>query len=154
VTAPLLDVSRQHAHAVASMIETAVAGEAQDGRYAVFVGEVTTTEDVTVYPYYVVWPPSAMRPTNTLAGYDSAAMSTIQVTAAGTSVNEVLSALDRAAGALHRQRPVVPGRVFGLIRQVPGTFPPAPTRDDRVHTPDGRPVFFSYALFVLYSTAA
>ena len=154
MTAPLVDVSRQHAYAVASMIEAAVAGEAQDGRYAVFVGEVITPVDSTVFPYYVVWPPPAMRPTNTLAGYDSAAHSTIQVTAAGTSVNEVLAALDRASAALHRQRPAVPGRVFGLIRQVPGTAPPAPQRDDRVHTPDGRPVFFSYALFVVYSTAA
>jgi len=93
---------------------------------------------------------TVVTPDGTAYSYDPAG----QVTAAGTSVNEVLSALDRAAEALHRQRPAVPGRVFGLIRQVPGTFPPAPTRDDRVHTPDGRPVFFSYALFVLYSTAA
>jgi hypothetical protein len=95
-----------------------------------------------------------MLPTNTLAGYDTAAMSTIQVTAAGTSVNEVLAALDRATAALHRRRPTIIGRRCGLIRQVPGAFPPAPQRDDRVNTPAGRPVFFSFALFAFYSTAA
>ena len=148
------DVSRQHAAAVKALIEVAVAGEAQDGRYQVFMGEVTTPEDQTVYPYYVVWPPPAMRPINTLAGYDGAATSTIQVTAAGTSVNEVLAALDRAAAGLHRRRPHIPGRVCCPISQVPGAAPPAPQRDDQVHTPDGRPVFYSFSLFSLYSTAA
>ena len=148
------DVSRQHAAAVKTMIEQAVAGEAQGGRYRVYDGEVTTDETQTVYPYLVVWPPPAMRPVNTLAGYDGAATSTIQVTAAGSSVDEVLAALDRAAAALHRRRPQIPGRVCALISQVPGATPPAPQRDDRVNTPDGRPVFFSFALFSIYSTAA
>lgn len=150
----MTDVSRQHAAAVKTMIEAAVAGEAQGGRYRVYVGEVTTDESATEYPYFVVWPPPAMRPVNTLAGNDGAAASTIQVTAAGSSVDEVLAALDRAAEALHRRRPHIPGRVCGLISQVPGAVPPAPQRDDRVNTPDGRPVFFSFALFSLYSTAA
>ena len=148
------DVSRQHTTAVKTMIEVAVAGEAQDGRYKVYNGEVTDDEADVKYPYLVVWPPPVMRPTNTLAGYDSAATSTIQVTAAGSSVDEVLAALDRAAAALHRRRPHIPGRLCAPISQVPGATPPAPQRDDRVNTPDGRPVFFSFALFSLYSTAA
>lgn len=150
----MTDVSRQHAAVVVAMIEAAVAGEAQQDRYRVYVGEVTDAEADVKYPYLVVWPPPAMRPTNTLAGYDSAAASTIQVTAAGSSVDEVLAALDRAAAALHRRRPQIPGRVCGLITQVPGAFPPAPQRDDKVNTPTGRPVFYSFALFSLYSTAA
>lgn len=146
------DVSRQHAAAIATMIEQAVAGEAAAQGYRVYVGEVTTPEAEIEYPYYVVWPTPAMRPTNTLAGYDSAAASTIQVTAAGTSPDEVLAALDRAAAGLHRKRPQITGRNCALLRQVPGAFPPAPTRDDQVHTPDGRPVFFSFILLQLYST--
>jgi hypothetical protein len=148
----MTDVSRQHAAAAQNMIELAVAGEAQGGRYKVYLGEVTDDEADVRYPYLVVWPPPVMRPTNTLAGYDSAATSTIQVTAAGVSVDEVLAALDRAAAALHRRRPQITGRVCGLISQVPGAVPPAPQRDDKVSTPAGRPVFYSFALFSMYST--
>lgn len=148
------DVSRQHAAAIKNLIEAAVAGEAQDGRYRVYVGEVTTAEDAIAYPYLVVWPPPAMRPTNMLNGWDGAATSTIQVTAVGSTVDEALAALDRAAAALHRRRPVITGRVCGLITQVPGATPPAPQRDDRVNTPAGRPPFLTFALFSLYSTVA
>lgn len=149
-----VDVSRQHGHAIADLINTALAPLQVDGRYTVYVGEVTTAEGDIAYPYLVVWPPPAFRPTNTQAGYDGAAVSTVQVTAAGTTTDEVLAALDRAAAALHRRRPIILGRVCGLITQVPGATPPQPERDETVHTPGGRPVFMSFCLFTLYSTAA
>lgn len=150
----MTDVSREHAAAVTAMIRVAIAGEAQGGRYKVYEGEVTDDEADVKYPYLIVWPPPVMRPTNTLAGYDGCATSTIQVTAAGSSPDEVLAALDRAAAALHRRRPQITGRVCAPITQVPGAVPPQPQRDDQVNTPAGRPVFFSFALFSLYSTAA
>lgn len=148
-----VDVSRQHGQAIADLIDAALAPLQIGGRYTVYVGEVTTPESDIAYPYLVVWPPPVWRPTNTQAGYDGAAVSTVQVTAAGTTVDEVLAALDRAAAALHRRRPAIPGRMCGLITQVPGATPPQPERDDTVHTPAGRPVFFSFVLFTLYSTA-
>lgn len=149
-----LDVSRQHAHAIADLVTAALAPLQEDGRYTVFFGEVTTAEADTVYPYLVVWPSPGFRPTNTNAGYDGALTTTTQITAAGASADEVLAALDRAALALHRRRPTILGRRCSPISQVPGSQPPQPERDDTVHTPTGRSVFSSFALFSLYSTPA
>lgn len=148
------DVSRQHAAALAAMLDAALAGLQTGGAWRVYVGEVTDPEAEVTYPYLVVWPPPAFRPTNTLAGYDGVARSTIQVTAAGTTVDEVLACLDRAATALHRRRPQIAGRRATPITQQPGATPPAPSRDDTVHTADGRPVFYSFALYQVESTAA
>lgn len=149
-----IDVSRQHAKAIADLINTAVAQQQTGGRYTVYIGEVTTAEASISYPYLTVWPSPGFRPTNTQAGYDGALTTTTQITATGRSVDEVLAALDRAAAALHRRRPDIPGRRCSPITQVPGAAPPQPVRDDLVHTPDGRPIFFSYNLFTLYSTPA
>lgn len=149
-----VDVSRQHAHAIADLINGAVAQLQTGGRYTVYIGEVTTSEAETVFPYLIVWPSPGFRPTNLQAGYDGALTTTTQITAAGRTVDDVLAALDRTAAALHRRRPNIPGRACGPITQVPGAAPPQPGRDDKVHTPDGRPVFFSYNLFTLYSTPA
>lgn len=145
------DISRLHAQAMVALVNAAVAGEQQDGRYKVYVGKVTDAEADVKYPYYVIWPPPAMRPTNTMAGYDGAAQSTIQLTAAGITENDVLAALDRAAAGLHRVRPTIPGRACGAFRQVPGATPPAPLREDRVNA-NGQPVFVAFALFDIYST--
>lgn len=154
MTAPATDVSRQHADAIADLANAALAPIQVAGRYRVYVGEVTTAETEMVYPYVVVWPAPAMRPTNTSNGYDGAATTTTQITAAGNSVDEVLAALDRVAAGLHRRRPLIPGRQCSPLTQVPGSQPPQPERDDQVTTPTGRPVFFSFALFSLYSTPA
>lgn len=152
LTAP--DVSRQHGAALAAMLSAALAGEQAQGRYRVYVGEVTTPEAEITYPYLVVWPSPAYLPTNTMAGYDGAVRSTIQITAAGVSVDEVLAALDRVGVALHRRRPQITGRNCSPLTQLPGAVPPAPNRDEHVHTPDGRPVFYSFALYQMQSTAA
>lgn len=151
---PPLDVSRQHADAIATLINAALAPMQVAGRYTVYIGEVTTAEADTLYPYLVVWPSPAHRPRNTQAGYDGAATTTTQVTAAGATVDEVLAALDRAAAAVHTRIPRIPGRRCSPISQVPGAQPPQPERDDAVTTPGGRPVFYSFDLFTLYSTPA
>lgn len=116
--------------------------------YQVFVGEVTGSDpgsgaaDEILLPYLVVWPPPADRPTVTLAGYSGQATTTTQITAAG-----------RASAALHRRRPSIPGRRCGLITLVPGAAtPPQPQPDNQVRLPDGRPVYFTFAQFTLYST--
>lgn len=146
------DVSRLHGQAIVDMLNAALTVEQAAGAYRVYIGEVTTAEDTITYPYLVVWPPPVSRPTNTMAGSDGAATSTTQITAAGTTTDEVLAALDRAAAALHRRRPTIVGRRCGLITQLPTAEPPQPQRDDRVNTPAGRPVFYAPLLFSLYST--
>lgn len=146
------DVSRLHRQAIVDLLNDALIVEQAAGAYQVYVGEVTTAEADIAYPYLVVWPPPATRPTNTMAGYDGAATTTTQITAAGTTTDEVLTALDRAAAALHRRRPTIFGRRCGLITQLPTAEPPQPQRDDRVNTPTGRPVFYAPLLFSLYST--
>lgn len=153
MTAPT-DVSRMHGQAIAALVNAAVADLQVDGRYTVYVGQVTEPEATIAYPYLVIWPAPALRSVNLLNGYDGAATTTTQITAAGTTVDEVLAALDRAAAGLHRRTPTIEGRLCGQISQVPGAPPPQPERDDTVSTPDGRPVFMSFALFTLHSTPA
>lgn len=146
------DVSRLHRQAIVDLLNAALATEQAAGAYTVYVGEVTDGEDTIAYPYLVVWPPPVARPTNLLNGYDGAATTVTQITAAGITADEVLAALDRAAAALHRRRPDIIGRRCSPITQLPTTEPPQPSRDDRVNTPAGRPVFYAPLLFQLYST--
>jgi len=154
VTHPL-DVSRLHRDAIKALLDAAFEPLQVDGRYKVYDGQVTDKEDEIVYPYLVIWPGPAVRSSgHTMNGSTGAAVTTTQITAAGISTDEVLAALDRAAAALDRQIPAVPGRRFEPVTQVPGAPPPAPERDDRVSTPDGRPVFFSSILVTLRSHPA
>lgn len=148
------DVSRLHRQAIVDLLNDALAVEQTGGAYTVYVGEVTTAEADITYPYLVVWPPPVTRPTNLLNGSDGAATTVTQITAAGTTTDEVLAALDRAGTALHRRRPNIIGRRCTPITQLPTAEPPQPGRDDRVNTPTGRPVFFAPLLFSLYSTPA
>lgn len=140
-----MDPSRAHAHGILDLVDSAV-------DHQVFFGEVTAADADLEYPYLVVWPAPGNRPVTTLAGYGGELTTTTQVTAVGTSVDEVLSALDRASAALHRVRPVITGRQCAPIVQESGGTPPQPQRTDKTRTPDGRPIFFSFALFTLYSS--
>lgn len=138
-----MDPSRAHAHAIADLLAPLP--------HTVYIGDVTDSDPT--YPYLVVWPPPGTRPANTLNGYDSQITTTTQITAAGTSVDEVLSVLDRAAALLHRIRPAVPGRQCTPLRQQPGAPPPQPRLDPTTRTADGRPIYFAVALYDLHSTA-
>lgn len=143
------DVGWAHAEAIQAMLEAVTP-------YPVYIGEVTAPDpdsgepDALEYPYLVIWPPPGTRPVITLNGYGGEATTTTQITAAGTSVREVITALDRASAALHRRRPVIAGRRCGLISQVPADEPPQPQRDPAVSTPK-RPIFFSYIQVSLFS---
>lgn len=149
-----VDISRLHAQAIVDMLNTGLAPLQVDDAYQVYLGEVSTREEDIVWPYLVVWPSPAHRPTNLQAGYDGAATTLTQITAAGVTAEETIAALDRAVGLLNRQRPTIVGRRCAPLRHEPGGTPPQPQRDDRVHTPLGRPAFFSFVLFHLYSTPA
>ncbi len=119
--------------------------------YTVYIGEVDAENDEVEYPHLVCWPPPAVRPSITLAGYGGEATTTTQITAAGRDVREVITALDRASAALHRRRPVIAGRRCSLITQVPAAEPPQPERDPDVSTPE-RPVFYSFIHVSLFSS--
>lgn len=144
------DVGWAHAEGIAALLA--------DLPYQVFIGEVTGDPDEPLpadveLPYLVLWPPPATRQTVTLAGYGGEATTTTQITAAGRDPREAITALDRASARLHRRRPVIPGRRCSLIRQVEGAAgSPQPERDDQARTADGRPVFFTFAQFVLQSS--
>jgi hypothetical protein len=143
------DIAWAHADAIKAMVEAAT-------DYPIFMGEVTAPDDQLEYPYLILWPPPASRPTTTLAGYGGEATTRTQITAAGRDVREVLAALDRVGAALHRRRPTIPGRRCGLITQTPEIpDPPQPDRDETARTlPDGRPVFISFLQFSLFSAPA
>lgn len=138
------DVGWAHAQALADMLEPLP--------YTVFIGEVDD-DSALEYPYLVLWPPPVARLTITLAGYGGEAITTTQITAAGRDIREVLAALDRTAGLLHRRRPHIPGRRCGLIRQQP-EVPDAPQRDPQVTTTAGRPIYFGFLMFTFSSSPA
>lgn len=135
-TAPS-DIARLHMQAVATRLTTYLSAEA----YTVYQGEVTDNEDAITYPYLVVWAAPVHRPVITMGGYDGTAASIVQVTAAGTSPNEVLAAADRASEALHLWRPTIAGRDCDRLQMDPAAPPPYPLRDPKVTTIDGRPVY-------------
>lgn len=147
------DPAVQHAQAIHALIVAAVTPAVPPPRpYEVYLGEVTAADHELVFPYLVVWPPPSERPTYTLAGYGGEAATTTQVSAVGRDTLEAIVAMDRASAALHRVRPAIAGRACGLITQVPQQLPP-PRPDERVRV-NGRPVYFTFALFRLGSSPA
>ena len=145
-----VDPSRMHALAIHDLLRAAVPVEVD-----VYNGRVDKADADLTWPYLVVWSQPGTRDMDSLAGYTGGGVRTVtQVTAAGTTVDEVLAWLDRAAGALHGVCPIIAGRDCGLIGQLPGTQPPQPRPDPRVKTAAGNSILFSFALFGLFSTPA
>lgn len=144
MTTPL-DPSRAHAAAIHDL---ATAGVPAD--WQTHLGEVTVPDADLTYPHLIVWPPPATRPVTTLAGYAGEITTTTQVTAVGRTHDEVLAALDRVGQALHRRRPVIDGRECGLITHVASGA--VPQRSESLRTPEGRPTWYSFALFSLFSS--
>ncbi|HEX8343495.1 MAG TPA: hypothetical protein VF657_01950 [Actinoplanes sp.] len=98
------------------------------------------------YPYYVVWGSAGTpyAPADRLAGYGGEVTSTHQITAAGLSVDDVIGAVGRARFALHRRRPVVPGRRGGELTHdgTPGRPVPDPQREAGGQQVLALPMFF------------
>lgn len=118
-----------------------------------YIGEVTDADEDLTFPYLVLWPPPASRPTTTLNGYGGEATTVTQLTASGASPREAITALDRAAALLHRRRPTIPGRRCSLISYTEGAAgPPQPQPDPQARTPDGQPIYVTFALFTLHSS--
>lgn len=142
------DVGWLHAEAIRDLLDALP--------YPVHVGEVTADTDgqaphTPAYPYLVVWPPPATRPTVTLNGYGGEATTTTQVTAAGLTAREAITALDRASAALHRKQPTIPGRRCTPITHVAGAGDGQPEQDNQAPV-GGRPVYVTFAQFTLHSS--
>ncbi len=141
--------SRAHALAVHALLDAALPSGTD-----VYYGRVTKPDADLTWPYLVVWPPPAARPDDALSGRSGDRVTTsIQITAAGTTVDEVLDVLDRAAAALDWAVPTISGRVCNPVRQAEDDVPPPPAEDPQVRTPDGRPVLTSYITVRLTSVA-
>lgn len=138
-----MDPSRAHYTALCDLIDAAL-------DYAHYRGKVTDPDDALTYPYLVSWPPPAQRTLTALAGKSSNLMTSIQVTAVGRDVDEVVAALDRVAAAVVGAQPVISGRSCGRIEdESPGQ---PPEQSDVTRTPDGQPVYRGYGIYKLSST--
>jgi hypothetical protein len=138
------DIAWAHADAIHSMLTAAVAG------WNIYLDEpIPDSAD----RYLKIWPPPVVRPVTTLAGYGGEGRTTTQVTAAGRSIREVITALDRCGAALHRRRPTIVGRRCSLISQAQDV-PDTPRPDPDVRTADGQPILFSFLSFSLFSAPA
>lgn len=138
----MVDPSRALAAAVATLL-------APTG-YLVEVGEVATADADLTYPYLVVWPPPVNRSATALDAASTQQDVTFQVTAVGRDIDETLAAADRAAAALVDKVPVVAGRLFNLVQQVPLNQAPLPDPTSRDPATQ-RPVFIVPVMFSTWS---
>lgn len=138
----MVDPSRALAAAVATLL-------APTG-YLVEVGEVVTADADLTYPYLVVWPPPVNRSATGLDATSTQQDVTFQVTAVGRDIDETLAAADRAAAALVDRVPVVAGRLFNQVQQVPLNQAPLPDPTSRDPATQ-RPVFSVPVMFSTWS---
>ena len=117
----LMDPSRQHAAAIHGLIRSAVPSTVD-----VYLGKVDKADaDLHLpLPGDLAAPGNPQRRLPRPLGRHL--RTTTQITAAGTTVDEVLAALDRAADAMHCVTPTIPGRNCGQLRQLEGAAPPRP----------------------------
>jgi hypothetical protein len=139
----LVDISRHHTDAVTALLATA-------GVVAYTVEVDVDTDDLT-YPYTVVYPNPGTAALNNLAGDAATYSFGWQVTAVGRDRNEVQAVLDKARAVCVGARPVVAGRSFGLIRNVPLNVPIREDPQEREPL-SGRPYFYGVAQFTVTST--
>lgn len=145
------DPSRLHAAAIQVLVDAALPANVD-----VYLAKVNKADAELTWPYLVVWPPPARRPLDSLAGWTAGTVTTrTQLTAAGTSADEVLAVLDRAAEALHGVTPTIAGRTCGQIQQTDDQPPPV-TVDPTVKTAGadpGRDIYMGFIIVLLSSVA-
>ncbi|WP_285475229.1 hypothetical protein [Actinoplanes sp. NBRC 101535] len=144
---PDLEPSVAHAQALAQLAATrlAVLGSA----LTVYLDEVP---DQAEYPYAVVWTAGGSPlggDAERLSGWGGEVVTTVTVTVAGLARADVIGGVDRLILALHRWRPVLPGRRPGDVAHDGGGGPPVL---DPVPADGGRPVWTSAVLFSLHSS--
>lgn len=141
------DPSRLHVEAQHDLLRAALPANID-----VYIGKVGKGDADLRFPYLVLWPSPAARPVDGLDRYAGRADTRTQITGAGTTVDEVLSVLDRASKALHCVTPTIPGRECGWIRMDEDTTASI-TVDPSATAPDGRNIYVGYLFADLYSTA-
>lgn len=144
MTAPSIEPSVDHPAALAETLRTGTG-------FQVHEGGVNVPDDQITYPHYVVWGMPAQPLVERIRGDGGEVWTRTQITCVGLTTSDVLGAADRARRALHRKRPVIPGRRCGDVEQEPG-IPPPPQPDPNVKSPDGRLVYFTPVFFTLHSS--
>jgi hypothetical protein len=152
-----LEPSLTHAAAIAALAVSrlAILGSA----LTVYVDEVPVDDEPNdasgvgpEWPYAVFWstPGSPVPAAERLAGWGGDITTTTQVTVAGLTRADVIGGVDRLILALHRRKPVLPGRIPGDIEHSGGS---GPVQDpDPVPSNGGRPAWTAAVLFDLQSS--
>lgn len=148
-----LEPSVTHAAAIAALATSRLA--ALGSALTVYVDEVPADDDPdhqVQWPYVVFWtmPGSPVPEAERLAGWGGDVTSTVQATVAGLTRADVIGGVDRLIKALHRRKPVLPGRMPGDIEHAGGSGPvPDP---DPVPALGGRPAWTAAVFFALQSS--
>ncbi|MBM0237737.1 hypothetical protein JNW88_12220 [Micromonospora sp. ATA32] len=144
MTAPSIEPSVDHPAALVAMLRAGT-------DFDIHEGDVNVPDEQLTYPHYVVWGTPAQPLVERIRGDGGEVWTRTQITCVALTANDVLGAADRARRALHRKRPVIPGRRCGDIEQEPGIAPP-PLVDPNVKSPDGRRIYFTPLFFTLHSS--
>ncbi|WP_341719936.1 hypothetical protein QQG74_09620 [Micromonospora sp. FIMYZ51] len=148
MTAPLVpsvEPSVDHVEAIAAMLRAGT-------DFDVYVGEPEPPDDELTYPHYIVWGAPASAGPYRLVGDGGEVWTRTQITCVAEAYLDAIGAADRARRALHRKRPVIPGRRCGDIEQDPEAAVAPPIPDPSVKSPPGRQVYITALFFLLHSS--
>lgn len=141
-----LEPSVVHAAAITALAGTRLA--ALGAALTVYLDEVPADP---LLPYAVFWTAAGTPAVEAgrLSGWGGEVSTTTQATVCGYARADVIGGVDRLVRALHRRKPVLPGRVPGDIDASGGGGPPI---QDPVPAAGGRPVWTSAVFFALTSS--
>jgi hypothetical protein len=121
--------------------------------FPVYLGEDEIPDQPVSWPYLVCWPVGGepVPADERLRGYAGSITTRHQITIAALASLDAVGAAARCRRLLHRQYPVIAGRVCGDIEQDPGP-PQVPVVDPTVRGPNGVRIYVTYAFFTLQSS--
>jgi hypothetical protein len=141
------EISRRFGRAVEALVLAALPGR------DVFYGKVDKPDAELTFPYVVVWAIPSARVRRNLSGTIASPDSRVQLTGVGRDPDEVCSALDHAAAALHGKKPNLgEGWNAGRIWEMP--VEQAVTKNEDLWTPQGSPTYRGVSMFRLSSEPA
>jgi hypothetical protein len=144
------DTSRAHTRAIYDLLKPLTD---LPTRYQRFFAKVDVPDSELKYPHLIVWATPGVSTMLNFTGNLSSRATVTQITAVGRDEDEVLAALDRADNLLQGVRPNIPGRLPGLIDNIPAGQAITPNETLRT-SPDGAPTYRGIALYALQSTPA
>lgn len=119
----MADASRPFQLAVKGLVTAALPG------IQYHYGGVKIPDAELTYPYIVQWPTPATGTIANLAGNLIPVVNYVKFVACGTSIDEVMTVLDRVGQALRGKKPVIEGWDPGFIREQPNEQPIAENTD-------------------------